>query len=213
MIAGHNTVGAEWLAPTSNGGAPILGYRIQLSLNGTNWLNFSWWQIPNTAQAFAQYNHQDTWIELYGDSEPLSRFVAPGRRLWLRVAAVNEAGLSPWTSFGSVIPYTYPGPPQRLRGVPSSGAISLSWQPPAATGGRAITRYEIQVAVWGTNWWRTVGTTSGLGFKATGLRNGGHWCVHVIAWNTGGLGTYGNPIAFYAGSWRAYDPYGQGCRS
>jgi titin len=209
VVAGNSAIGAQWALPTSNGGAPVTGFRIQLSLNGRTWRDYTPTGAPwNPANPPV---HTSTGIVLRPTGW-LAPYVVPGRALWLRVAAVNAAGTGPFTLLGSAVPYTYPGAPRQLRATPGAGSMSLSWLAPTFTGHRPLGPYTIELSMWGTTSpWRTFGRTTTTSFRLTGLVANRHYCLRVIAWNTGGAGATTVPFAFWGGTWWGLDPSGRGC--
>lgn len=209
IVAGHNAIGVEWLPPASNGGTPVTGYRVQVSLDGRAWYawsnqGYSW---PGGPMPITR-----TWAVITGPQPGTGvTWTKPGRRLYVRVAAMNAAGTGPYLSLGSAVPYTYPGYPTNVRVSPVYRGANVSWTAPSSNGFRPLAPYEIQVRRRGTTAWTTVGRTSSTRFRISGLANGYRYCVRVIAWNTGGDGSSSVRVGFTAGSWSYYDPQGWTC--
>ena len=207
FVAGLAAVGVQWGLSASNGGAPISGFRVQLSLNGSNWrdwtLNAQPWTVANS--------YRSTSVIFRPTSALLKTFIVPGRRVWVRVAAVNAAGAGPFTLIGSGVPYTYPTSPQHVRAALGDRSITMSWTAPSSTGFSPLRPYTVELAIWGTKTWRTFARTSATTVKVTGLVPNVHYCVRLVAWNTAGLGAATVPIAFYANSTRPADVTGRGC--
>ena len=53
---------------------------------------------------------------------------------------------------GNVVPLTVPSAPRSLRAVGADGQATLTWRPPASTGGAAIVDYRIEYSVDGMTW-------------------------------------------------------------
>ena len=130
IVSGHQAVGLQWGLPASNGGAPVTGFRVQLSLNGTNWRDWTADGRPwSVTRAF-----RSTSLVLRPTNALLKTFIVPGRRVWVRVAAVNAAGIGPFLTLGSAVPYTYPSAPRLRQATPGFRSISLAWSAPTFTG-------------------------------------------------------------------------------
>ncbi|MFM8530643.1 MAG: fibronectin type III domain-containing protein, partial [Ilumatobacteraceae bacterium] len=74
---GNGTLLITWLTPLSNGGAPLLEYRVQTSTNGRSW------SAPTSVEVGATASNSTT-IEA----------LANGVKVYVRVVAVNAAGAS-----------------------------------------------------------------------------------------------------------------------
>ena len=81
-------------------------------------------------------------------------------------------------------PFTTPGAPQHLRGVPGDAQVMLTWDAPSSDGGSAILRYEYAIDDSGT--W----IDAGLDLEETvpGLTNGQQYAFEVRAVNSAGPG-------------------------
>ena len=81
-------------------------------------------------------------------------------------------------------PFTTPGAPQHLSGVPSDEQVMLTWDAPSSDGGSAILRYEYAIDDSGT--W----IDAGLDLEETvpGLTNGQQYAFEVRAVNSAGPG-------------------------
>ena len=84
LVRGNGQVRLSWKAPSSNGGAPILDYVVQISLNGTTWTT-----VPDPVS---------TGLTLTVTG------LTNGVKYWFRVAAANAAGKGTNTSRRSVTP-------------------------------------------------------------------------------------------------------------
>ena len=81
-------------------------------------------------------------------------------------------------------PFTTPGAPQHLSGVPGDAQVMLTWDAPSSDGGSAILRYEYAIDDSGT--W----IDAGLDLEETvpGLTNGQQYAFEVRAVNSAGPG-------------------------
>ena len=81
-------------------------------------------------------------------------------------------------------PFTTPGAPQHLSGVPGDEQVMLTWDAPSSDGGSAILRYEYAIDDSGT--W----IDAGLDLEETvpGLTNGREYAFEVRALNSAGPG-------------------------
>ena len=81
-------------------------------------------------------------------------------------------------------PFTTPGAPQHLSGVPGDEQVMLTWDAPSSDGGSAILRYEYAIDDSGT--W----IDAGLDLEETvpGLTNGQQYAFEVRAVNSAGPG-------------------------
>ena len=81
-------------------------------------------------------------------------------------------------------PFTTPGAPQHLSGVPGDEQVMLTWDAPSSDGGSAILRYEYAIDDSGT--W----IDAGLDLEETvpGLTNGRQYAFEVRALNSAGPG-------------------------
>ena len=107
------------------------------------------------------------------------------------VRAANVAGAGPTSAAStSVKPATVPGKVRSLRTVfPKPKVTRLSWLAPAATGGAAITRYEVRWKPAKAKRWTTWASTRLLRTRAiTGLLKGVVYDVQVRAVNGRGAG-------------------------
>jgi titin len=168
---GVSAIDLEWAAPTSNGGAAISDYLIEMSTNGgSTWTTFSD-GVSSTPSA-----------SVTG--------LTNGTQYLFRVSAVNSVGTgvaSSWTT--SVAPRTAPGTPSNLAMVSGPSSIVASWTAPSS-GGSTITDYIIEYSTDNSAW---VIFSDGLSTSASttisGLANGTAYYVRVSAVNAAGSGT------------------------
>ena len=170
VVSGDAALAVSWVAPDDTGGARIVRYWVQWTVEGVQ---------AGGEEAVA--------VRAYRIGG-LSNGVSYG----VRVAAVNGAGLGAWSEVVVGEPLGPPGAP----GTPTVGRFDRSavveWSPPVADGGSGISGYKVQ--------WRTdrqrFGSSSRqreVGDRASryeidGLVNGRQYWVRVLAVNPSGDG-------------------------
>ena len=139
----HNAISIAWNPPTNTGGAPVTGYRIETSPDGTFWSVLA----SHFAATSTVYRHTD---------------LEPARTYRYRVFAINEAGRSgPSEVVSAKTEADLPGVPERLSAsVISPTQINLIWVEPRYTGGVDISAYNLEVSADGEAW-RQLVVTSG----------------------------------------------------
>ena len=170
--SGTNWINLNWTAPASDGGSPITGYRIEVSLDGgSNWTD----HLADTDSASTTYAHTG---------------LAVGDTRHYRVSAINANGTGPTSNVDNATTgSTVPGAPTRLTATASGNTrIDLSWSAPASNGGSPITGYRIEVSPDGiTNWTDRVANTNSTTttYADTGLAPGTtrHYRVSAITAN------------------------------
>ncbi|MET0579456.1 MAG: fibronectin type III domain-containing protein, partial [Ilumatobacteraceae bacterium] len=89
---GNEVVTLTWAAPLDDGGAPVTGYRVESSTDGTTWTTV----VADTASTSPTYT-----VTSLANGTPVS----------FRVAAVNEAGVGAYSTVETATPRTTPGAP------------------------------------------------------------------------------------------------------
>ncbi len=163
---GNTTVKLTWTRPSSNGGATIDKYRVQraTSSNGP-------WTIIATPTTRSH----------------TAAGLTNGTRYYFRVRARNAAGWGQASTVVTAVPRTVPSAPQSLVAIPGNSSVTLSWKPPANTGGAEIKKYRVQVPSFGT--WYDIATPTSPSYTANGLFNGTPYTYRVLAYNDAGWGT------------------------
>ena len=151
---GNGSVSLTWSAPSSNGGAAITGYLVQLAVN-TSFAGAVNFYVSSNAYTVSNLSNGTTY--------------------YFRVAAYNQEGMG---SYGS----TVSSRPQAPIGVPSaptnvvatasgSGTVELRWSPPS--GGVQPTSYRIRQYSYKTGQWSEYSVNYGSTTATlTGLLNG-----------------------------------------
>ena len=142
--------------PSSNGGADITGYRIEVSENGSSWTNLT----PNSGNTATGYSHAG---------------LTAGSTRYYRVSAINSAGTGPASNTVNATTKspaaTVPGAPEGLTATADGQTeIDLSWGPPSSNGGADITGYRIEVSENGSSW---TNLAPNSGNTATGYSHAG----------------------------------------
>ncbi|MCY4233803.1 MAG: fibronectin type III domain-containing protein, partial [Bacteroidetes bacterium] len=156
--SGQTIINLSWTAPTSNGGAAISGYRIEVSTNGGS--SFS--QLV-ASQSGTSYSHTG---------------LTAGTARHYRVRAINSVGSSVWSNTANATTAsptaTVPGVPTSLTATASGQTIiNLSWTAPTSNGGAAISGYRIEVSTnGGSSFSQLVASHSTTSYSHTGLTAG-----------------------------------------
>jgi fibronectin type III domain protein len=162
---GNGRVTLNWLAPASNGGSPITAYRISYAPAGGAWREFN--------------------------VSPRSRYTITdlrrGTTYYLRIAAVNAAGRSPFTTSVQARTFKVPSTPRSVvTSTPGYANVALRWAAPASNGGSPILGYTISYARAGGTWTSINVSASTRSRTFTGLRGGVAYYFRVAAYNAVG---------------------------
>jgi len=161
----------NWMAPSSDGGSPVTGYRVEVQ-TGTTWTSL-------------------------GETRDLT-FSAPlgsaGESVVHRVLALNSAG----ASAGSIRVSTRMGvapasAPRQISATLSSGRLQVSWLAPETMGG-VLSYYEIQT-VNGTGF-NPFATTRSTSFIATPPAAGQSISYRIAAYTNAGLGAWSETFTY-----------------
>ena len=170
VAPGFRQLGLFFHKPISDGGSPILGYRVSLNGGGT------WQQLT-----------------VHGPG-PLTAIIgglAPGRTYQVRVQAINANGLGgalrPPVP-GTPLALTVPSVPTGLTVTPGNGRLGLFFHRPISNGGSPILGYRVSLNGGGS--WQQLpvhgpGPYTGV---VTGLTNGRTYQLRIQAYNAIGLG-------------------------
>ena len=180
--SGTSTINLTWNAPSSDGGASISGYRIEISPNGTSsWTN----RVGNTNSTSTSYAHTG---------------LSPGTTRHYRVSAINSVGTGAASNVDDATTddaaATVPGTPTGLTATASgTSTINLTWNAPSSDGGASISGYRIEISPNGTSsWTNRVGNTNSTStsYAHTGLSAGTTRHYRVSAINSVGTGAASN---------------------
>lgn len=172
---GYRHIVLTWTAPTSNGGAPVTGYRIERQ---------------NTDGSWATRNNPPGNVLTWTD-----RGLSDSVQYTYRIFAVNAAGDSDWTSATALTlanPPAVPSAPTGVTAVAGAGKVDLSWNAPAFNGGAPILDYQYQFkeTVGGTyGRWNDVGDVTMV--EVPNLMPGTAYTFAVRARNSVGRGPSG----------------------
>ena len=171
---GTSEIDLSWRAPTTDGGADITGYRVQVSDNGgATWQDL----VANTRSTRTTYSHTG---------------LAPASTRHYRISAINRIGLGRASSIASATTdATVPDAPTGLVATATTSTrIDLAWVAPAYDGGTPITGHRIEVSETGATWTDlqpNTGTASPT-FSHPGLLPGSTRFYRVSAINRAGTG-------------------------
>ena len=161
-----------WSLPASNGGSPILDYKIEFSSNaGTTWN-----EITHVASASRSFNVTG---------------LLRGKAYLFRVAAINEIGVGASTAAVSATTLLAPATaPQAFTSTSGTNAAQFSWQSPADNGGASVTAYRVEYSKDGLTWVTLAAKSTSASFKLSGLTPGSTYQVRVAAITRAGLGAF-----------------------
>jgi LPXTG-motif cell wall-anchored protein len=161
------SVTLAWDVPDWTGESAIVGYRVQTSSDGGS----SW------DTAIADTGNQTT---------ALVSTLTNGTEYLFRVAAINAAGVGPWSEPNTATPYTTPSVPSISDVKLYDGALEVFWHEPASDGGSPITGWQVSVDDGAT--WSDAYPVSDSSATVTGLTNGAEYRVRVRMINAAGEG-------------------------
>jgi predicted RNA-binding protein with TRAM domain len=173
VVGGVGAITATWSSVSDNG-RPITDYVVQYATSpSAGWTTFTDGVSSGRTATLAG--------------------VPTGINLYVRVAAVNEAGTGAFsTAGGPAVATAVPDAPVSLvTQVNSDGTIGLSWAAPANDGGSAITDYVIQYRRTVSSTWSTYsdGVSTSRAATVSGLaRASGPYVFRVLAKNAVGTG-------------------------
>lgn len=161
---GNGTSALQWSTPASNGLA-ITAYKVY---RGTSSSSLSLRATLGTATT-------------YNDSGLVN-----GTTYYYAVSAVNSKGEGDQSTVVSAVPATVPNAPTLAVPTGGAGSASLSWTPPANTGGSPIVGYKIFQGPSSSSLALvdTIGVTTT--YQASGLTNGSAYHFAVVAVNAKG---------------------------
>ena len=175
---GKQSIEVFWEAPVKNGGSPILGYKLYVSSAGGHYTPYPILIANPTANSYVVTGLTDPTI-IYS----------------VFLVSYNAAGDSQPSSVVTAQPYTVPGAPTGLSGIPGNKVAILSWTPPVNNGGTPITGYIINVYENGIPVYIIHITVPTLqSYIVDGLINGVHYTIYVNAVNIAGISANSNTV-------------------
>ena len=170
---GTSEIDLSWQAPSGDGGADVMGYRIEVSEEGATWENL----VTNTRSTRTTYSHSG---------------LEPATTRHYRVSAINRIGVGRASSVASATTdATVPDAPTGLVATATTPTqIDLAWVAPAYDGGAPITGYRIEVSETGAVW-TDLQPNTGIAsptFSHPGLLPGSTRFYRVSAINRAGAG-------------------------
>ena len=122
VTPGDARIAITWFAPSSDGGAPIIGYVVY---RGT-------------------VSGEETRLTTLGNVLTYTNSgLVNGQTYYYEVSVLNLAGEGPRSMEVSATPAGIPTDPTIISASPGNGQIVLSWSAPASDGGSAITAYNV----------------------------------------------------------------------
>ncbi|WNG61380.1 hypothetical protein F0U59_46735 [Archangium gephyra] len=162
VVRGDGLVRVNWTEPDSDGRSPIIGYLVTAHPQGTH---------------------------VTMDSSARSAVVgglSNGEPYTFTVRALNAVGLGPDSPASlSVVPATVPSAPASVEATVTIRRASVTWSPPASTGGVLVRNYVVTIEPDGLS--REVGADT-LSFEYSGLKDGTAYTFTVAARNEVGDG-------------------------
>ncbi len=176
-LKGSTELRLSWTAPTSNGGSPITGYRIERAATRSGV-----WIIHVASTGSATTTYTDTGL-------------APNTTRYYRVRALNAQGSGdPSNVAEGTTNAARPGQPGNLRArAAGPTSITLAWDAPTSDGGERITGYTIRARGPGDGTWITIQRNTGstaTTFEHTGLQPASAYRYQVAAINRIGAGQW-----------------------
>ncbi|MDE1844535.1 MAG: fibronectin type III domain-containing protein [Thaumarchaeota archaeon] len=179
-IYSSTQINLSWNAPSSNGGPPVTGYKIDYMLDSGVFTTI----VANSGSTLTTYSHTG---------------LQTGHTYTYRVFSINSVGIGNASNTASAIPTqitTVPGSPTLSATSLSSTSISLSWMPPSSDGGSAIKGYKIEYAN-GTSTYTILVANTGntqTSYIHNGLSTGASYTYRVTAINSIGAGNPSNVV-------------------
>ncbi|MTA27758.1 MAG: hypothetical protein F2562_02745, partial [Actinobacteria bacterium] len=169
-VAGDSSVALEWSIPAGDGGAPIIGYRVEMN-DGSGWVTIT----SSTGNPGLLH---------------IVSGLTNGVSHQFRVSALNASGSSVTSNTMSATPFSTASAPTTLTVTSGNGRLDLAWSTPATNGGRTITGYRIFASNDGSTWTTLVSNTNSTNrtYSYTGLVNGARKYVKIAAITSAGQG-------------------------
>ncbi len=170
-VRGSDQLLLTWTRPATDGGSPIIGYRIRTSANRVTWVIL----VASTGSAGTTYLHTG---------------LAPGTTRFYQVAAINAQGQGDYSNaVRGTTNAAPPGPPQNLSArATGPTSITLTWEAPASDGGARITGYQVRARGPNGSWSRRHTGSTATTFAHIDLEPATYYRYQVRALNGVGEG-------------------------
>ena len=167
-VVEDSTITLSWVPPVRKGGAPITGYRIDVS------------------------TEQETWTEV-APSASGTTYAHTGRtdgvRYTYRVAAITSLGLGSWSdAVTAITTVLVPGAPTNVTVNPFGTFNDVNWHAPASDGGATISGYRVEVSTDEETWTEIVSSVNSDSYLHRGVTIGTTYYYRVSARNSMGVG-------------------------
>jgi hypothetical protein len=173
--AGDGYIGLAWQAPSSNGGSPIINYRI-----------------------YDTSSNMSILIATLGNvSSHTVDSLNNGQTYYYHVRAANSVGEGPSSNEVSATPNPpaiAPSAPQNLAANAGNAQINLAWSAPRLTGSSAITGYRIYRGTNSGGESFLVTLDNVLTYTDSGLTNGQVYYYKISAMNSAGEGALADEV-------------------
>ena len=186
---GDSTLAVEWSAPTTDGGAEVIGYDLRFIRSDAPDKADANWTGRNNIWSSGALRY-----DLGGLTNGVSYDVL--------VRVVNAVGHGPWSSAATGKARTTPGAPVIDSLVLGDGALSVGWSDPATDGGAEVTGYDLRYirsdapdradANWAVR--SSIWNSGPLRYDLGGLTDGVGYNVQVRAANAAGHGQWSGSI-------------------
>lgn len=165
-VGADRNVTLTWLPPASDGGAPILKYRVYRGVTAND--------LALVTELGVVLTYVDTGLD-------------NGRQYYYQVAALNAEGEGPRAMIFAN-PVAVPGAPQNVVALAGPGNVTVNWSAPADTGGLPVLGYALMRSSNATPFMIVV-LTNATNYTDGGLVNGYTYTYAVRAYNSAGNGT------------------------
>lgn len=182
--AGRSTLKTHWLAPTSNGGAPITGYRVAEIING----------VSHSTTTYELSDTTDALEVVDGRFEIRRSSLVTGYTYAYSVSAINVVGIGePAGPSIAVTIYDVPAQPQDLVATAGDTEVGLSWNMQTYYSNAPIIGYRIYETISGIE--QLVGVSDVTTYTKTGLQNGISRTYRAAAYSEGGESEHSLPAS------------------